>query len=73
MFINIEIQADGVNNAATIVTPYTDRNTAESGYHQILMAAATSSIPIHSAVMLDEFGNYLRKESYDHREPDDAE
>lgn len=64
MFIVIEIQKN--SQIATLVTSYEDRNLAEQKYHQILSAAAVSSIPIHAAVMLMEDGYQIKKETYYH-------
>jgi hypothetical protein len=62
--IIIEIQAG--DTVATLVNSYTDRAQAESKYHQVLQAAAVSSVPIHSAVMLTNEGYYVKSESYNH-------
>lgn len=64
MFIVLEIQTS--TTVATIVNSYEDRNQAESKYHQILSAAATSSIPKHSAVLMDDEGNRIKSECYIH-------
>ena len=42
MYIVLEIQTS--TSVATIVDSYSDRNQAESKYHQILSAAALSSM-----------------------------
>ena len=65
MYIVIELQAsDG--KVASIVTNYTDHEEAQSKFHQIMAAAAVSSVSCHSAVILDETGMSLRQESYTH-------
>ena len=64
MYIVIEIQKD--DQVATIVNSYADRNVAEQKYHQILAAASVSSVQIHSAVMLEEDGRLLKRETYSH-------
>lgn len=68
MYIVMEIQSS--DTTATIVNSYADRNQAESKYHQILTAAAVSSVPKHSAVLLAENGVSLKNESYFHIEPE---
>lgn len=68
MYIVLEIQAS--DQIATLVNSYTDRNQAESKYHQILTAAAVSEVPKHSAVLLAENGVSLKNESYFHIEPE---
>ena len=39
---------------------------AEQRFHEVLMYAAVSSVPIHGCMILDALGNVLRKEVYDH-------
>ena len=64
MFIVMEIQKSG--SVATIVTPYETRNEAENKYHSILAYAAISDIPKHSAVLLNEEGEYIKHECFEH-------
>lgn len=72
MYIVMEIQKNG-EVISTLVTTYSTKNEAEQKYHQILSAAAVSSVDIHSAVMLTETGERLKSESYNHINPDDTE
>ena len=64
MYIVLEIQAS--DTITTIINSYADRNTAESRYHQILSAAAVSTIPRHSAVLMNEIGDTIKSDSYTH-------
>ena len=64
MYIVLEIQAS--DTIATTINSYEDRNTAESRYHQILAAAAMSTIPHHSAVLMNEVGDTIKLDSYTH-------
>lgn len=66
MYIIIEIQKNQDNQIATLVNSYTDKNLAQQKYHQVLAAASVSSILIHSAVMLNEDGYLIKKQSYYH-------
>jgi hypothetical protein len=66
MFIVIELQTNEQDQTANIVTSFSDKSLAESKYHQILAAAATSEVHTHSAVMLDERGNLEKSEYYLH-------
>lgn len=66
MYIVIEIQKNQNGSIGTLVNSYEDRNTAEQKYHQVLAAAAVSSLPIHTAVMLMENGYKIKSESYSH-------
>lgn len=71
MFIVIEIQTS--TQVATIVNAYEDRNTAEQKYHQILAAAAVSTVPKHGAVMLTDEGVRLKGECYIHEQEEPTE
>lgn len=64
MFIVIEIQTDG--SVATIVNQYATINEAEAKFHQILAAAAVSSVPVHAAVILSNTGSLVRFEYFSH-------
>ena len=65
-YIVIELQTTG-SITAHIVTKHTTRAEAESKFHQVLSAAAVSSVPVHTAVMLDEEGYPVRPpECYKH-------
>lgn len=64
MYIVVEIQTS--TTVATLVNSYEDRNQAESKYHQILTAAALSSVPKHSAVLMNDVGQIIKNETYIH-------
>lgn len=66
MFIVLEIQ-NQPESTAVLVNTYEDGYVAENKYHTILAAAATSSVPIHTAVLMNEVGNVLKSEHYAHR------
>lgn len=65
MYVVIELQKNG-DSIANIVTSHDVRDDAESKYHQILSAAAISTVELHSAVMLNENGNPIKHEVYKH-------
>lgn len=64
MFVVIEIQTS--TTVVTLVNAYEDRAQAESKYHQILTAAAVSTVPKHGAIMLTDEGERLKNECYIH-------
>ena len=67
MYIIIEMQT---NNGSTALVPaqaFNNRDQAEAAYHTALAAAAVSSIQVHTVVMLDEHGNTLARQYYEHR------
>ena len=72
MYIVMEIQktADAAGGVATLVSTYTDKNSAESKFHTVLAAAAISAVPVHRAVLMTDDGIWLRSESYKHAAPE---
>lgn len=67
-YIVIELQTTG-NSTANIVTAYDSKEQAESAYYAILSAAAVSSVPVHSAVIITEEGYPLMSGHYKHEQP----
>ena len=67
-YLVVEMQKQTDGRIAHIETAFTDRNTAEQKYHEVLSFAAVSTIPIHTAVILSEEGNLIKKETYRHEE-----
>lgn len=65
MFVVVELQKNG-ETVSNIVTTHETLNEAESKYHQVLMAAAISTVQIHSAVLLNDSAIPLRHEHYTH-------
>lgn len=68
MYIVIEIQTNASGEVATIVNTYPSQAQADSKYYSILSAAALSTVPVHSAVILTNEGRMVRFESYTHGE-----
>ena len=69
-YIVIELQTnDGVTTIVPPV-PFTDRNAAESKFHQTLQYAAVSSIESHAVTLLTEDGRTVRTEVYHHPKPE---
>ena len=66
MIILFEIQTDNGSTAILPAATYTDRNAADSAYHTKLASAAISSVDVHTVLMIDEHGNTLRREYYEH-------
>jgi hypothetical protein len=65
MLIILELQKTG-NTLAHLLTTHESRDEAESKYHTVLSAAAVSSVNVHSAVMLDDTGRWIKGETYYH-------
>lgn len=72
MFIVIEMQTnDGVTTVVTPIKTFTDINKAYEAYYQILSAAAVSSVPTHTAIILTERGDVVRVEHFEHVEAEE--
>lgn len=65
-YIVIELQRLASGAVANLVTSHDSRLQAESKYHTILAAAAVSSIPAHSAIIVDEYGNLIDSKCFMH-------
>ena len=65
MFIVLELQttAEAVSH---IFSTYASQAEAESHYHTVLAAAAVSTVPAHSALLMTADGQVLRSETYHH-------
>lgn len=66
MLILLEIQTENGTTALLPALTYTDSNEADSAYHSKLASAAISSVDVHTVILLDEHGNTLRREFYEH-------
>ena len=69
MYIVAEFQTTG-DTTAILTYSYTESNLAEQKYHEILSAAAVSSIPLHAVSMLNEYGCVAKNEFYTHYTPE---
>lgn len=63
-YIVIEIQKTAENAAGTIVTTFDSMREAESKYHEILMYAAKSTLPMHAASLMLEDGTSIMHKAY---------
>ena len=71
-YIVVELQDMG-SSVANLVTAYDNVYSAEQKYHQVLSAAAVSTGPTHSAIMLNSEGMYIKSEAYKHEEEEPQE
>lgn len=65
-YIVVEMQTNADGQVGVLATAYDDRVHAESAWHSVMASAAISSIPVHSAVLLDSFGAELLTAHYEH-------
>ncbi len=69
MYILIEMQK--LNDTTVAIPPIvtkTDWHEAEGEFHRLCSIAAVSSVPIHTVMLVDEYGMTLRSEHYEHEE-----
>lgn len=67
MYVILELQVmNGNIYAVTPIQTAETQNEAMSKYHSILSVAAVSSVPIHSAIVINERGEYVARETYEH-------
>ena len=65
MFTVIELQTTGEQTGVLTYT-YANRNEAESKFHDVLRAAAVSTLDYHSAILLDAECYPQKRDSYKH-------
>lgn len=65
MFIVIELQTSGTQTA-NLVTSHTTLAEAEAKYHNVLAAAAVSSLDAHGAIMVNDRCVPIKHECYTH-------
>ena len=71
LYIVIELQSTG-ESVSTLTWSYETQEQAMAKYYSILAVAVTSSVPIHSAVILTDRGEIVRAERFYHaRESDE--
>lgn len=73
MYLVMEIQKSNKGQVSQLVTSHAERAEAEKKYHTVLAYAAVSSVDIHSAVMLTDEGDMVKKETYYHGQPEPEE
>ena len=67
MYIVVEVQTDAEGHVSIPpVASYETINEAEGAFHSVLAAAAVSSVPIHSAIVINEKAELIRSEHYEH-------
>ena len=65
MFIVLELQATA-DSVSHIFSTFDSVEEAESHWHSVLAAAAVSTVPAHSALLMTADGQVLRSETYHH-------
>lgn len=73
MYLVMEIQKSNKGQVSQIVTSHSERAEAENKYHTVLAYASVSTCDVHSAVMLTDEGDMVKKETYYHGQPEEEE
>ena len=66
MYILLEIQTENGTTSLLPALTYTDRYQAESEFYTKLSYAAVSEVDVHTVLLIDEHGNVLKREFYEH-------
>ena len=69
-YIVIEMQTSN-GTTSVLTTTKSNINEAENKYHTVLAAAAISQVDVHSAALLNERGQFIKYECFDHTEPEE--
>ena len=64
-YVVIEAQTNN-GSTAVLTTTKTNLNEAENKYHTVLAAAAISQVEVHSAALLNERGQFIKYECFEH-------
>lgn len=72
MYYIAEIQENADGTGAVLTYTETTRNGAFSKYHDILHYAAVSNVHLHSAVLMQNDGKYLARETFVHEVEENA-
>lgn len=66
MYIVIELQKNAEGVVSNLVYSFDTLAEAESKYYSILAAAAISTVPVHSAIIVSEEGFPVKHQCYKH-------
>ena len=65
-YIVLEMQTNSDETVGTVLTSYDKLDEAESKFFAVLSAAALSTLPTHTAMLLTNNGTMLRVETFSH-------
>ena len=68
MYIVLELQTNTDGTVGNLVYSYENKNEAESKYHEILMHAAISKLPVHTAMLITSYGVTVKTDCYRHEQ-----
>ena len=71
-YIVLESQTTN-GSTAVLTTTKPTLNEAENKYHTVLAAAAISAVDVHSAALLNERGQLIKYECFEHNQPEPEE
>lgn len=64
MYLVVELQTNEQGVTAFLTDTKATRSAADQKYHTILAAAAVSGLPIHSACIIDPYGQVVINDAY---------
>ena len=67
MFIVIELQTNANGQVSNVVTAFLTIEQAYNKYFTILATAAVSSVPVHAATILNNFGEEIEHKAFEHK------
>lgn len=67
-YVVIEFQTYANGTMSTPTYAFDNMLSAEAKYHSILAAAAVSSLPVHSCVLMTNEGVFIKTECFKHEE-----
>ena len=71
MYVAIEIKVKPDKTMEVSTFKKETEDLGKQAFHSIMASAAVSSNPIHTGVLLDEYGNTIRKETYKHEQKEE--
>lgn len=63
-YLVIELQTSADGAVGNLVWSFDDENIAKSKYYAVLSAAAVSSLPQHSCILIQNDGTLLKRENF---------
>lgn len=72
-YLVIEIQKFDTGAMSTPAYAYDSAYQAEAKYHAVLSAAAVSALPVHSCVLINEEGMFIKGECFKHEVEEEEE
>lgn len=66
MYIVVELQTSADGSVGNFVWAFSTKEDAFAKYHTVLSTAAVSALPVHAAVILDNHGQQIAAQAFEH-------